>query len=117
MTPEQAVEWYLQRFYADPSANEDAYKADFGALNYIIHTQRSEAVAEAMAWRPIETAPKDGTKILLFRPQAQELGESSIKIGYWMPQCNCFSAENLKYNPATHWMPLPPAPQEGQNQC
>ena len=31
----------------------------------------------SMRWQPIETAPRDGTRILLY------LGEDSIEIGYW----------------------------------
>ena len=65
-------------------------------------------------WQPIETAPKDGTKILLlfddiavegsFMPKTTFTGESwDTTIGC----CDCFC---LSPTP-THWMPLPPPPE------
>lgn len=63
-------------------------------------------------WEPIETAPKDGTKIVLYGyPDYQEF------IGYyhkiydrWEPQwlechgCGCCAG---RYPKPTHWFPLP----------
>jgi hypothetical protein len=67
-------------------------------------------------WQPIETAPKDGSFVLLFYPRA----EPPVSIGYWddafgiakiagwmmMEFDSAFSAVT-----PTHWMPLPPAPE------
>jgi hypothetical protein len=79
-----------------------------------------------MEWQSIDTAPKDGTEIILYQPdgglfriagwvdtseEVQELVSTKGKretyewvkreSGYW-------DAEGL-WNPS-HWMPLPPAP-------
>lgn len=68
-------------------------------------------------WRDIETAPKDGTKILLFR-EHQSVVEGSWNHGgamnspYWMTPSNLF-------NP-THWMPMPApptGPPKGSKRC
>lgn len=72
-------------------------------------------------WQPIETAPKNGTHLLLFFPH-----ENTIEVGYW----DCYYAETgrgyegcsawccSEYQPAamafdepTHWMPLPEPPE------
>jgi hypothetical protein len=74
-------------------------------------------------WQPIETAPKDGTNILLYFPRLR----SDIQriVGHWgkpMFGKECwFDPSGLKslsygnaYDP-THWIPLPakPEPTEG----
>lgn len=57
---------------------------------------------EPMTWQPIETAPKDGTRILL-------RGEHSHSVSYWWPYVWMPDTHNGVQKP-THWMPLPPAP-------
>jgi hypothetical protein len=63
-------------------------------------------------WQPIETAPRDGTRVLIVR--AQEMGGGSlgmrVGIGKWKSgkwQGDCTQAP-------THWMPLPEPPGEGE---
>ncbi len=80
---------------------------------------------KAMQWQPIETAPKDGTPILLgggmwgddWRDPTERVmvgwWERTKRIGeFW----NCCAAEsghcNFPYEMPTHWMPLPPPPSE-----
>lgn len=63
-------------------------------------------------WQDIETAPKDGTKVLLLWPSYA--GNKAI-IGkyderedhHWLPGNGSFFT--IK-SPPTHWMPLPQAP-------
>lgn len=77
-------------------------------------------------WQDISTAPKDGTKVLLFTRYfgRHDLGGSftAVQIGYWdegkldVPQDHPFwrPAEwhlQLIGNP-THWQPLPKPPSE-----
>lgn len=90
---------------------------------------------EASGWQPIETAPRDGTKILLGRNRTEEHAAEST-LGYWIKEeqdgldymgndagfVDLFyqtfrpgrSFGNVKYQYAaytpTHWMPLPNAP-------
>lgn len=81
----------------------------------------------AAQWQPIETAPKDGTEVLLFAPGRLTYGawvepspEPNIKYRdgfapepewedfepYWSSWDGGFTTEH----PPTHWMPLPPPP-------
>lgn len=65
-----------------------------------------------MEWKPIETAPKDGTKILTWRECKEgSLGSITVsewgRTGYgehWRP-----SPMAIRIAP-THWMPLPEPP-------
>lgn len=69
-------------------------------------------------WQPIETAPKDGTWILLYKEQ--ELS-GIVQVDEWCPsiqtvkwaydrwcECSGYSA----FATPTHWMPLPKPPTE-----
>jgi hypothetical protein len=64
-------------------------------------------------WQPIETAPKDGTSLLLWWPAHQQLAADPRVIGYWKPSYHCWQAGNYfcpRDIAPTHWMPLPPPP-------
>lgn len=61
-------------------------------------------------WQPIETAPKDGTKVLIYHIRDKWM----ICAGHW--PCNSYWSEsyasNIKLNNPTHWMPLPEPPSD-----
>lgn len=61
-----------------------------------------EAAQSAEGWQPIETAPKDGTTILLYDI------DHLVRIGAWMVGLN-FIGWNYSENP-TDWQSLPPPP-------
>lgn len=69
------------------------------------------------AWQTIETAPKDGTRILLYPRVNQRTGECTITVarwwqparagkGFWIHDGTC----TLKH--PTHWQPLPAPPSD-----
>lgn len=65
-------------------------------------------------WQPIETAPRDGTSVLLFCP-ADDCWESYIAQGWY--ESGIFDRrwyaavdENPLSPQPTHWMPLPNPP-------
>ena len=69
-------------------------------------------------WRPIETAPMDGTTILLWSEQLKSwsVGCWSNLTGLWRYYCPDVIRPDKDQNP-THWQPLPDphdAPQENQ---
>lgn len=100
-----------------------AYKARI--LDLLDERDRLSAALSAAEkrgeWRPIETAPKDGTDILLF-------GGRMIAVGYWTEECEMGGVDSPRepgwqiykvdedpyysrdFNEATHWQPLPPPP-------
>lgn len=82
-----------------------------------------------MDWLPIETAPKDGTNILIIDMTA-EAPEAALAhfSEYWWGCKNFerseFEEENIGcgtsvlefvgYYDPTHWMPLPPPPEQNK---
>ena len=58
-------------------------------------------------WQPIETAPKDGSEIILFDPDYSQ--RSGFEGRYSAPRGNWLSSYDSPVKP-THWMPLPPPP-------
>lgn len=73
-----------------------------------------------MEWQPIETSPKDGTKILLYGKYGWMIYEKSkvtktgILVGYFDDEQWVTVTDNPYEDimHPTHWMPLPPPPKE-----
>jgi len=71
-----------------------------------------------MEWQPIETAPKDGTEILLFgslesSPKAMpHIGMEMIYFGFFDKKSGAFYSEifDAWFPKPSHWMPLPNPP-------
>jgi hypothetical protein len=66
-------------------------------------------------WKPIETAPKDGTSILLSDGKWVGEGYYSEHSGgtWWEAGSHWTDAHDGQIYP-THWQPLPPPPSEGE---
>jgi hypothetical protein len=67
-------------------------------------------------WQPIETAPKDGSPILIWQPGQEWFNKVNsthddyrYAIGYWRPEGGWGNRNSAHVEP-THWMPLPPKP-------
>jgi hypothetical protein len=78
-----------------------------------------EAVRKDAVWRPIETAPKDGTQVLLFYKGAGEVVAKRVSSGIFVPEypINGIYADVwlcprgvLTPSQPLMWMPLPPPP-------
>lgn len=71
-------------------------------------------VNASAAWQPIETAPRDGTPILCFRPDALGHGfsdQSGIDVLWWEDGSWTYDGDGrISIDPPTHWMPLPAPP-------
>ncbi len=75
----------------------------------------------AATWQPIETATKDGTRLLLW---AAGSAADEIEVGYWSTSVwtygggwiNCENRSDTVVLKPTHWMPLPMPPNEGTTQ-
>lgn len=59
-----------------------------------------------MTWQPIETAPRDGTLVLVYREGIIDMAVWSDHFACWI---TCASNQGEK---RTHWMPLPEPPEE-----
>ncbi len=77
-----------------------------------------------MEWQPIETAPKDGTSVLIYKPKALR---KQVEEAYWVTpwedapdeQCHWSTpigiagrGYTILPSSVTHWMPLPQPPGE-----
>lgn len=79
-------------------------------------------VASVGKWQPIESAPKDGTRILLgysthiFTGVWAVCGEwdderyTKLRRGYWKHEMHFAGVLAMRSNPPTHWQPLPEPP-------
>lgn len=73
-----------------------------------------------MTWRPIETAPKDGTEVVLWLNEfdGAVIGRfdwNSYTYSYtWLDKCGV-DEYAIDFNPEitpTHWTPIPPDPNQ-----
>jgi len=77
-------------------------------------TKAERKLADAVEWRPIETAPKDGTRFIGFGPECgidfmhYQTGRGGRPEGFRDSFIRVFAA-GVDDHP-THWLPLPPAP-------
>ena len=73
-----------------------------------------------MEWQPIETAPKDGTAVLVYPPTWRER-TASVAVWdndeyarkprpYWRRDDDMGKVTYSRERPPTHWMPLPTPP-------
>lgn len=65
-----------------------------------------------MEWQPIESAPKDGSRVIIYDPDIpSEKGiVTEALFDSWRETWTDTVETYLRYNP-THWMPLPEPPQ------
>jgi len=75
-------------------------------------------------WQPIETAPRDGSRMLLFFPPPNEYFKTTVEVGRWNDDQyakrprpyftgdmeRTFGVSRYRDYQPTHWMPLPAPP-------
>ena len=93
-----------------------------GAFPYTasVATEAAACIREMVEWRPIETAPTDGTVILgwsSFFPTRRPVEAAWDADRYarkpvprWVARDAVYSRRAFIDHPLTHWLPLPPAP-------
>jgi hypothetical protein len=79
-----------------------------------------QPLLDERGWKPIESAPKDGTKILLFTDWAGDVHcppFAEAQIGYWEDDVDAPLRKEASgwrkefIGEPTHWMPLPEPPE------
>jgi hypothetical protein len=72
-----------------------------------------------MEWQPIETAPQDGTLIIVFRPKGGGKNKiPRVSEDYWMTTYDgerCWARSNDSVQPKL-WMPMPVEPTTRQSE-
>jgi hypothetical protein len=63
-------------------------------------------------WQPIETAPKDGTAVLVSEGRFCYCVEWNEEFDWWAVDDNKLGPFRLRGSAPTHWMPLPAPPKE-----
>lgn len=78
-----------------------------------LSTQAVDGKAETVGWRPIDTAPKDGTNVLasFWLWNDPEKGRG-MEVVSWDGEA--WSSDAYPIYPPTHWMPLPASPEQGE---
>jgi hypothetical protein len=82
-------------------ATEDRVTSALDTL--AVWRERAERAEAALQWRPIETAPRDGTFVLTRSPYGQVCQDFADS------NSSEIICQSWSGNP-THWMPLPPPP-------
>jgi len=95
--------------------HETATTADYGPDRETAKAAADEIerLRAAMQWRPIETAPRDGTEFIAYRPDA-----GVFTAGYDDEQDVWFAShgyEDITDDLPTRWMPLPLPPSGEQS--
>lgn len=69
---------------------------------------------EKLSWQPIETAPMDGSSVLVYLSNA--IDTSWAQVAHWSEECQCWcewdhdADQPLRGLEITHWMPYPDRP-------
>lgn len=95
-------------------------RADMGMRRETSLRAADRVLAVLPGWQPIETAPMDGSRVLVW-----SLCEEEVVAAYWNADkynrkpnpywdTDHHYIDSMRANPPTHWMPLPAAPTEGQ---
>lgn len=102
-------------------ASREDVQADYCNLRTAIESLAKDA--EARGWQPIDTAPKDGTAVLVYPGTWSGRSASIAKWEsdkyakkprpYWSRDDDFGRVTFSREHPPTHWMPLPPPPDKG----
>lgn len=113
------------------AANDARHRKDYERANALVKARialwRAAQPASVAGWRPIETAPKDGSAILVWPPTYPSRPCSVARWNddryakkprpYWEREDTSGFITRSRETSTTHWMPLPAAPQPASHPC
>jgi len=85
-----------------------------GTKLYAAPPALSAQVQDVAGWQPIETAPRDGTAVIMYHTRLDN--RCDVHKAWWDGECwRGYGWSYPEFSQPTHWMPLPAAPakQEG----
>ncbi|RLK56255.1 uncharacterized protein DUF551 [Stenotrophomonas rhizophila] len=90
-----------------PDIRDEAF--EYGSMMTVINlhaVMRALRAALKLRWQPIETAPRDGTRLLLFGDGDMVAAYFNVGYATWDDGDHHDDIQGL-----THWQPLPAAPE------
>jgi hypothetical protein len=102
-----------------PSQWAEGKAAEAALHEYEIHggtpideVKRELGIINDLGWRPIATAPRDGTRILLTYPASgsRPYAWGTVRVGKWNGRLWQLDMAGNYQSQCTHWQPLPPPP-------
>jgi len=111
MNTQKAIEVLkeIQEMYFHPCPDNVSHQKE--ALTHAIESMKRNV------WQPIDTAPKDGTTIIVYRPKFDGKYIPKVGVDYWgkykLKPMGCWMKSRTDVQP-THFILLPEPPQEGE---
>jgi len=88
-------QWWSANYPSKPSQSAQT----LATLAFAKEAAWKSYQASQPKWQPIETAPKDGVRILVWCFE-------EVYIAAWSNDYHCFSCCEFTLDAATHWMPI-----------
>ncbi len=101
------TEYYSDKKYRVAQENSEAAFEELRTAIASLQAEnaRLKSKVARYVWQPIETAPKDGSPVLVFDGEHYAVGYWATEIGEW------WVSKKMKTTMlGTHWMPLPAPP-------
>ncbi len=117
MSTDELVEKMCAAFYAKEVEHATFYNSPIPTWEVLHEDYKAEyrdsmraalAVVPMTEWQPIETAPKDGTRVLLWRRAIRDQPTPIMADGFWCETCWVWP---YILSEPTHWQPLPAPPE------
>lgn len=117
MSQRERFEAWLKSEYGDMFEPIGEDEADTAArLVKIVASEAHKAAEAAAQWQPIDSAPKDDTRVWAWFPFANEAYAVRWRQNVYHQEPNWTlddgESATLNFDAPTHWMPLPAAPVE-----
>jgi hypothetical protein len=105
----------LAELIADMEMSEAMYPGNSHRLDLlsVLRAEQSRRLGDRAApdWQPIETAPKDGTDVLITDGEDYAVAHfDTVRHEPCWRDCGDMGWAGMIDEEPTHWMPLPPAP-------